>query len=461
MSNIKFTIFITVLLSVNCTSCKKYLNAKSDQELAIPSSIQDFQALLDDHFQNNERNPNASEVSSDDYYLTQDGFEGLLEFDRRKYVWDNQVQFPKGAGFDWSNAYSNVYKANITLSNIDNVKRKAGDENSFNICKGHALYLRAQAYLQVAGIWAQAYDDATASQQLGIPLRVDPDFNKVSTRATLFETYSQIIEDLTQAADLLPAKAIHVLRPSKASAFGLLARTYLFMRKYDQSEKYANQCLQIEGTLVDYNEISNDPLFPFGPRFSNKEILTDYQMAGNTAIFFFNAKIDSNLYRSYNDNDLRKQLFFRDNGDGTFAFRGNYTGGVQLFNGVATDEIYLIRAESYARNGKINEAMKDLNDLLKKRWVINHSTGTTTYVDQTANSSNDAVQKILIERRKELLMRGLRWMDIKRLNKEGNDIVLSREIAGQTIKLQPNSPAFALAIPEDVVALSGIQQNPE
>jgi len=72
----------------------------------------------------------------------------------------------------------------------------------------------------------------------------------------------------------------------------------------------------------------------------------------------------------------------------------------------------------------------------------------------------DALQKVLTERRKQLVMRFVRWMDIKRLNKEGASITLKRIINGQLYSLPPNSNLYALAIPEDVIVLSGIQQNP-
>jgi hypothetical protein len=50
------------------------------------------------------------------------------------------------------------------------------------------------------------------------------------------------------------------------------------------------------------------------------------------------------------------------------------------------------------------------------------------YIPITAGSSDEASQLILQERRKELLFRGLRWIDIKRLNKEGAGIVLKRKV---------------------------------
>ena len=71
----------------------------------------------------------------------------------------------------------------------------------------------------------------------------------------------------------------------------------------------------------------------------------------------------------------------------------------------------------------------------------------------------DALEKILLERRKELVWRGLRWQDIKRLNGEGRDIVQKRLVDNTMVTLQPTATYYAMPIPEDVVENSGIAQN--
>ena len=117
--------------------------------------------------------------------------------------------------------------------------------------------------------------------------------------------------------------------------------------------------------------------------------------------------------------------------------------------------MYLNRAESYARTGKVANGLKDLNSLLLNRWNKNK-----TYVPLTAMNTEEAISLILRERRKELLMRGLRWLDLKRLNKMGANITLERELGNNRFTLLPNDNRYALAIPEYVIQLSGIPQNP-
>jgi hypothetical protein len=117
--------------------------------------------------------------------------------------------------------------------------------------------------------------------------------------------------------------------------------------------------------------------------------------------------------------------------------------------------LYLIRAECYARAGNISSAMSDLNTLLKTRWV------SGTYTDMTATTADEALGKVLIERRKELLMRGQRWTDLRRLNKDSRfAVTLQRVINGTTYTLPPNDLRYTLLIPYNVIQISGIQQNP-
>jgi len=58
-------------------------------------------------------------------------------------------------------------------------------------------------------------------------------------------------------------------------------------------------------------------------------------------------------------------------------------------------------------------------------------------------------------------MRGLRWMDIKRLNKENRNITIKRLIGGQEFTLSPNANYYALPLPNDIIQLTGMQQNPD
>lgn len=447
------------LFMIAASGCKKFLNEKSSQSLIIPSAVQDLQALLDNQLQVNQRDPSAGDVSADDYYLTTADYLALSEEERNMYSWQKANLFKTGINNDWALCYININRANQVLAGLETIKKIPGEEIAWNNAKGHALFLRARSLLFAVSLWSVAYDPATANTDPGIPLRLSPEFNEPSVRASVQASYEQVITDFKEAAELLPETAAHVVRPCKAAAYGMLARTYLWMRKYDSCFKYANSCLQLRNGLKNYNELNAGSIYPFSViRYSNPEDLSNFIIAGPPApLNMARAKIDSNLYRSYNTHDLRRTVFFRNNtgnAAGTFAYKGSYFGSAVPYNGIALDEVWLMRAECYARAGRTQEALDDLNRLLVNRW-----SNTVAFVPVTAADPVEALAEILEERRKELPFRGLRWMDIKRLNKEGANIVLQRFVNNQNYTLLPNDKRYALPIPEDVIAMSGMLQN--
>lgn len=454
LRSIKNTFLIVILFSAGTVGCKKYLDAKPDQKLVIPSTITDLQSLLDNYRVINQSNPSGvAEMSADNYYVTSVDYKALkLEIQRRIYLWEKDNLFATGNDNDWAKAYNKINYANIVLNEINNIQQTPGGQENWNTLKGHALFTRAFSFLHAAFLWTLAYDKQTADTDLGLPLRLDPDFNAISVRSTVQQTYDQIISDLKEAAGLLPVIPLHVVRPSKAAALTLLARTYLSMREYDSAGKYADRSLQLKNDLLDYNELPNPAAaFPFS-RF-NKEVSFDTYDRPPAILSMSVAKIDSVLVQLYEPGDIRKTAFFKNNNNGTFGFKGSYIGNNNLFAGITVSETYLMRAECLARTGNLSAAMDDLNTLLSKRYL------TGTFTPLTAIDAADALTKILIERRKELLMRGVRWMDIKRLNKEGANITLKRIIDGQEYLLPSNDLRYALPIPEDVINISGMQQN--
>jgi starch-binding outer membrane protein, SusD/RagB family len=459
MKKINYIYTIIVLLGwLTVSSCKKYLDTKPDLSLATVTTLPAAQSLLDADIMY-EVDVSAGEASADNFYLSYNDYQSLLSASYYyssavQYTWNKTGLFDKG-GNDWSNCYdSHIYRCNTALAALNGISRSQDPVNWDNI-KGMALFYRARNYLHMAYVWIQAYDVTSSKKDLGLPLRLDPDFNEKSVRSTVGQTYDQIISDLKTAVPLLPVTALQQVRPSRPGAYALLAETYLAMRDYKNAGLYADSCLQLYNKLVDFNNTAViNPSAPYPvPRF-NDEVLVESVMGVPGSLQVEYCKIDSDLYKSYNINDLRKTVFFNKNSDGSYAFKGSYDQSTQLFTGLATDEMYLTRAEAYARAGDIADAMTDLNTLLVKRFK------TGTFVAHTAANSNDALQQVLTERRKELLMRGLRWPDIKRLNKDGANLTLTRVLNGQSYTLPPNDLRYALELPEDIIAISGMPQNP-
>lgn len=448
----KLTILLLSLTITATFGCNKFLDEKTNKNQVIPSTLKDAQALLDYNPTIIQSDVGATEASTDDYYITDERYLATSENFRRMYTWEKSNLFAPDFN-DWSNLYNQIYIANTVLEVVKKNKRTEINASEWDNNKGQALFFRSHFLLQAAFIWCRSYDSSTAANDIGLPLRLNTNFNEKSQRSSLADTYNRIVNDLLEAIDLLPNIQKSVTRPSKAAAYALLARTYLSMRNYKEVGKYAGLSLGIKNDLLDYSKLNKDAAFPIVKL--NEEVLFESRMSTPELLFNENLLVNQSLYDSYASNDLRKSCLFRKNIDNSYGFKGSYEGGGTYFTGISVNEVYLMRAEAFARENKTIEAMEDLNTLLYSRWSKN-----TSYVEFNASNANDALSQILTERRKELLFRGLRWMDIKRLNKEGYQINLSRTVNGKIYTLSHDDSNFVLPIPEDVIATSGMQQNP-
>lgn len=450
-----------LLLAGTLFSCGKssFLDKKPNSDLVIPSTLADFQALLDNTGVMNVT-PALGELSADNLYLDYSFWLPLDAKEHNAYIWAPDIFNGQGNVDDWDLPYEQVFYANVVLEGLPKVMVDSSNQQDWNALKGAALFMRAYAFYNVAQIFAPAYDSMSAATDLGIPLRLTPDINPVSVRSTVKDTYAQIEKDLDEAENLLPVipPSANRNRPSKPAALAMLARMYLSMRAYGRAGSCADSCLELYRSLIDYNSLSTTSVVPF-TRLNDETLYQSIFFPTSTqvlrAIFYPSVVVDSMLYGSYAANDLRCQLFYKKNDAGYININGSYGGSIYPFSGLATDEVYLIRAECRARAGDKDGALTALNTLLQTRWVAG------TYINFTAVTPMEALDTILLERRKELAFRGLRWTDLRRLNKDaGRTTTLTRILNGQTYSLAPNSLLYVLPIPPDVIAFTGMPQNP-
>lgn len=442
-----------IILFLSASGCTKKLDIKPDNSLAVPNSTADYQALLDNTGIMNILYPVLGEIAADNYYITDTRYNVLqIPYEKNAYIWNKEIFSDLDQPFDWSFAYQRLAVCNIVLDGLS--KLKIQQDTAFKNAKGIALFFRAFNYYSLAQIFCPSYDSVNAKTDLGLPLRTGIDLDKVYQRSTLQQTYDLILNDLQEAADLLPNVTTYKTRPSKATVQALLSRIYLVAGDYEQALRHADTSLQLYHTLLDYNEVDSSLSAPF-PIYNN-EVLLHVTLANSQALSISNANIDSILYGSYESYDLRKKLFFKKQMSGMVTYRGSYGGSTgAAFTGLSVDEVYLNRAECYAWKGQVQSAMNDLNVLLKTRWAKGH------FVPFMAGDQQTALEIILNERRKELIFRGVRWPDLRRLNRKPHfEKTLRRMVNGTIYTLEPNSLRYVYPIPPYEISVSGIQQNP-
>lgn len=429
------------------------------QTIVIPSTLKDLQALLDASTSINYGfYPELLETSTDDFYLDYTMYASREAFEQDTYRWAPEpLYLQPDINSIWKNPYLPVFIANTVLDALPKIKEE--DRQWAAYIEGTALFYRAFSFFHLAQVFCDPYDIGGNNDGPGIPLRLNPDFSTLSVRATIAETYDRIIADLTEAASLLPDQVEYTTRPTKAAAHATLARVYLAMEVYEKAEKSAQEALARYDTLIDYNQIDPDARVPF--QMMNEETIFFAYSNGTGMLDPRRALVDTLLYRSYQKHDLRKRAFFTEVREGEYAFKGAYIGfASSLFLvGPTTGELYLILAECRARAGNSDMALEALNTLLKMRWETDY------FVPVSIDDSDLLLATVLEERRKELLFRGVRWSDLRRLNKDPRFAktltrVLDNGVSKETYSLPPGDLRYTFLIPPIVVQLTGIQQNP-
>jgi hypothetical protein len=453
---LKIVLFVACL---SCFSCKKYLDEVSNRSLAIISTVEEYQQLLDEE-ELYLKAPGIMEYGIDDFYLLYDNWYSNSTLIKNAYVWEKDIYAGGevgGTSRDWKYPYEAIYYANVALEGLKQLDLRERNKDIYKQVEGHAYFLRAFQFYLLQEIFGQPFKPASSSVDLGIPLKLTSNLTEPIARATVKETFDQIVKDLKDAAHLLQNdyEEVNKYRPSKATAYAMLSRVYLTMQDYEQSLIYSNKCLDKYNKLLDYNQLG--PAYTL-PSPDNIEVLFAHRQVTNGRYVFFREAstiVDSVLYGIYDESDLRKKVFFKVNyEENTPFFNSLYNGSSFAFAGIAIDEVYLNRAECRARLGDTQGALDDINTLLKNRYVKG------SFVPLVAADINDPLAKVLEERRKQMVIRGTRWSDLRRLNQESDhSVTLKRVLNGREYILEPNSSRYTFQIPKEEVLRNDLIQN--
>ncbi|WP_215222691.1 RagB/SusD family nutrient uptake outer membrane protein [Echinicola shivajiensis] len=439
-----YTIMIISIVHLLC-SCESFLDEKPDKGITVPVTLSEIMALLDNAFIFNST-PTLQIIASDEYYNTTEGWESypstmvqrahLRQFDTMFEGVDNVTE--------WSNPYEQIFYANIALEQVEKVIPKNPEEEHLKqVITGSGLFNRAYALFHLAINYAPSNVNGTVSDGNGIPLPLDPDINQDHPISDLGDTYQRIIDDLETAISLLDENTAYATRPSLPAAHALLARVYLSMNSFENALFHAQKALQIHDDLLDFQILDGTMTYPF--HLANKEVI--YHSEAYSYSGFARSqetRIDTLLYRSYDNEDLRKTLFYVKRDNGAINFRGSFASGYDHFTGLTTGELYLVIAECKAMLGDMDGSIDAMETLLKSRYLNGN---IPPWPDFTEDS---LIEKVLLERKKELVFRGLRWSDLKRYIASGvTEVALKRVIDGQEYSLEPSMENLVFPIPKE------------
>lgn len=259
MKQIIYVFLLTVL-----SSCDSYLSKVPSPSTSAPiNNVEQLVAIYDNATAFiNETNPFAC-YSNDDADLTAE----LYKADPSAFAISSTVFYnilhtagiaSQASDGLWNGEYSNIFKANTIINNVDKV---TGDESEKIKLKCNAHFLRAYSYFVLAQYYCLPYCEANKNA-LGLPKRLNTDFEESIARVSLDEIYQLILDDLEIAA-VTPDKSVNPNFPwriCQATVNALLSRVYLTMGNYKEAQATAEKALEGAPELLDFNELGYAPV---------------------------------------------------------------------------------------------------------------------------------------------------------------------------------------------------------
>jgi len=385
-----------------------------------------------------------SDFASDDIvcaYKTEDDLINSFRYKDRTAEKSNINNF-------WEMSYKIIFGANVAIS----MAEMKGNDPSTNQLKGEAYFLRAFATHCLVRFYAKPYSEANKSQP-GVILRESKTDNMPKARATLEDTYNYIISSLKTAESVMSEEMPSDRNndnhkyASIYSVWALLSRVYLYKNELDS-------CILYSDKLITSDMYSLETPESFPDYFANAKTgsesiwvipynLVDDQLNGSVASMIFNgnncwaeegASIsileDMGIGTSMEDIDQRWTYIAT---DGSFVKNGVNMYYISKFSGqdgsatlsspamFRLAEVYLNRAEAYAKMADVESAVADLNTILENRLIVPEDDDIANYLYNSSDiAANEITDIVLKERRIELAFEGHRIFDLLR---NGKDIV--------------------------------------
>lgn len=327
--------------------------------------------------------------------------------------------------------YAALVQANLLLYKIPELGMY--DEMYMLQHMAEAKFIRAYAYLRLLG-W---YGDGALMDQLqkdGVVLYLehyngfDRD-NDIRPRNSNDEVFAQIIKDLQEAIEDLPAPGEQtdienrVSRANKATCEALLVRTYMHKRDYANALNHANQFMTYsEYTLEDdvlkiFPPNPNDAVIPFSTEhifgFPVSSNGGNWQFGGNNIYYNYNNYwYSESLINNFEDTDLRKLNLMNE-----ILYQGNTVyvtkkypndSGRDNMTMMRLPEIILSKAEALARTSAT--VTQEMVDQLNKIH-LRANPDDDAYETGDFASTSLFIERVLLERDKELAFEGFTRFD--------------------------------------------------
>ena len=469
MLTLLFALSLTGLLS----SCSKFLDLKP-RDVKILKSAEDYRDLLASYLKfiktTNPEQP-ISILGGDPFTFPKFNLSGTLGIytgeavlsPTRPFV-DEATKLYTASGrnfllwgitkhYKWEQDFRFLGPINLIILNVQDAE--GDDQHLKDMVKGEALTWRAYTYFKLLQLYCP-YE----GEPYGLPLYLDPSLDvgiAQPERATLSQTYAQIIKDANEALELLKRTPYSdwnfAYRPDFLHA--MLSSIYLYKAGSGAKEEGDyRQALEHAKAAIGQRKLETDPerlrrLFNASDPYSaaafnsdeysiriidgdNSQIIqfTSYYK-GNTTGFTTNEFISL-----FSEDDKRKNLFLDDYEVGKirkWELTEVWTSSHGILMPYRLAEMILNKAEAEAQLGMTAEATATLKEFTDARYSKPQPTPAPT----------DLIPVIRLERKREFFCENdVIWLDMKRFGEE-----VTREINGTMYTLKGDDYRYTFPIP--------------
>ena len=366
----------------------------------------------------------------------------------------------------WSSLYNVISRANRVLDVIDGIPANTPEEVlSKSRIKAECIGLRAMCHFDLLRAFAESYEDS--SSVLGVPNINSVVVFEQPTRNTVAENYAFINSDIEMAMGMLDASFTDNTRLTSTALSALKARVALYQGQYETAISSATDVIgAVElATTTEYADIWTDAseaevIFKLKRTTGDGAVGTIFQDTNGDIFFFMSDVMLFHVIDNTFANDPRFAAML-DLNVSTFGepVVGKYLGtdanpglnDIKLFR---ASELYLIRAEAYARSGQLDMAAEDMTALRTARGAAS----ATSYTGETVESVLTDI--IEIERRLELGYEGHRYFDMRRQGLSLSRSEIDCEAAAGACSLPSDDFKWIMPIPQaELFANENMTQN--